>query len=218
MNKKIILLGIIIFVLIGSIGVTLYLTQSSQDNRSGAQQIADEGTDEQICPNPSSPSSVLVDYPNCEGTQCDFNKANCTWGDSLDATNYNVTVIQVESNQQVLSQTVPSSTTKVVFDVVQRTTYRCTVSAVNSCGSTSVSASAEQYCENDALLESTPAPTTPPLTTPIPTNSPVPTVFVAPTQVTVNETLPPTGGVFETVGIVLGVLAVVAAGAAFIIF
>ncbi|MBP7832952.1 MAG: hypothetical protein KA035_04245 [Candidatus Levybacteria bacterium] len=213
MNKKIILLGIIIFVLIGSIGVTLYLTQSSQDNRSGAQQVADE----EVCPDPSPPSDVLVDYPNCEGTQCDFNKANCSWGDSLDATTYNVTVVQVESNQEVVSETVPSSTTKVVFDVVQKTTYRCTVTAVNTCGSTSVGVSAEQYCENDALVEATPVPTTP-VNTPIPTASLAPTVFVAPTAVIVNETLPPTGGVLETAGIVVGVVAALAVGAFFFMF
>lgn len=217
MNKKIILLGIIIFVLIGSIGVTLYLTQSSQDNRSGAQQTADE----EVCPDPSPPSDVLVDYPNCEGgvgTQCDFNKANCTWGDSLDATSYNVTVTQVESNQQVVSETVPSSTTKVVFDVVQKTTYRCTVTAVNTCGGTSVGVSAEQYCENDALVEATPVPTTPLVATPILTASPVPTVYVAPTAVIINETLPPTGGVLETAGIAVGVVAALALGAFFFMF
>lgn len=221
MNKKIILLGIIIFVLIGSVGVTLYLTRQSQDNRSGAQQVADEGVDE-TCPAPEPPSEVLVDYPNCEGTQCNFNQANCAWGDSLDATNYNVTVIQVESGQQVLQQTVPSSTTKVTFDVVQRTTYRCTVSAVNTCGATSVSATAEQYCENDALVEATPVPTTPvaptaPLATPTVTViTPVPTAFI-PTPI-VNEVIPPTGGMIETVGVVVGMLAILAVGAALIIF
>lgn len=213
MNKKIILLGIIIFVLIGSIGVTLFLTQSSQDNRSGAQQVADTG---ETCPDPAPPSDVLVDYPSCEGDTCNFDQASCEWGDSLDATNYNVTVIQVESGQQVLQQTVPSSTTKVSFNIIQRTTYRCTVTAANSCGSTSVSASAEQYCENDALIESTPVPTTPVVATPTPVTV-VPTAFI-PTPIVVNEVLPPTGGFLETVGVVVGTLAVVAVGAAFFIF
>lgn len=216
MNRKIILLGILVFVLIGSIGVTLYLTRQSQDNRSGAQQITDSGAGDS-CPAPEPPVDALVDYPSCVGTECDFDKASCSWGDSLDAVSYNVVVTQVESGQEVYNQTVPSSTTSVSFDVVQRTTYRCSVSAVNSCNGVSIASVDEQYCEIDVPVESNPVPTTP-VTTSAPSVTPIPTVYVAPTQVVVNETLPPTGGVFEAVGVAVGVAAALAVGVAFFIF
>lgn len=222
MNKKYLILGAVGFFLVAGIAVTLILLKSSQDNRSRAQAFptpiptsavatttspSPSGTaqinDAPACPAPAAVSNVFVDYPNCEGVNCSFSEASCQWDASSDATTYNVTITEVETNTQVKQESLASSVVKTVFPVTNGKTYKCDVSAVNTCGAISTVASHQLLCVTDVAVSptATPVPPTPtPTLEPTPTNTPVPTT-AAPTV-----TIAKPGGYAQTIGILGGVL------------
>lgn len=208
MNRRTaLILGAVFVALIGVIGLTVYLLQSQQDVRSRAQSEITP-TPSQSCPTPAQVQNVLVEFPNCVGDICNFTEASCSWNSVAEATKYQLTVSQVESGSVVKNEQVEAAITRVVFPVTQNKTYKCDVSAINSCGTSGAAGSHSLLCEVDAIV-ATPRPTPtpiPPTSTPIPPTqtpllsntptssppTPVSTIPVtsAPTPV---PTLPPPG-------------------------
>jgi len=151
------------------------------------------------CPVPAQVQNVKVEYPGCTGTQCSFANATCSWGASTDATQYQLTITEVETNTSVKNEKVPTTTTTVTFPVTQGKTYKCNVSGVNACGTSGVAGSYSLLCETDALLEPTAAPTAPPA------------------KPTAKPTLPPAGAFENTIIIGAISLILLTLGAMFVI-
>jgi hypothetical protein len=105
-------------------------------------------------------SSVDFNYPSCVGTQCDFNQASCTWTAVNGATNYDVKITQVESGSVTATSTVTAPAVTYSFPVENGKTYRCDVTATNTCGSAAQAGSGQGYCAVDGQVGS-PQPTTP---------------------------------------------------------
>jgi hypothetical protein len=207
-RTAIIILAVGIFVL-GGIGITVFLLNQQQDTRSRAEAIPTPiakavlptSTPTAAIPSPTKAliaanaasscpalpavTGVKVEYPGCQGAQCEFTQASCSWTASAGAVSYNVTVTEVETSTAIkTNESIPSGTTKIVFPITQKKTYKCDVVAVSSCGSLSVASSDQLLCEADAII-STPTPTivvVPPTATPIPpTATPTPTKKPTPT-------------------------------------
>lgn len=167
------------------------------------------------CPAPDAVQNVKVEYPGCDGDQCSFTKASCSWDAVDSATNYSLTITEVDSGQQVLNQTEPVGTTNILFDVTQEKTYKCSVSAVSSCGTMGVAGTDQLLCHVDGLLPSgSPSPSAaPPVTAPPATvTSPPPVVSSAPPTVVTATPPPPVSGPRDTLIAATGV------GALFIVF
>ncbi len=147
------------------------------------------------CQVPSVVSNVKVEYPSCEGSQCSFEQASCSWDALTGATSYAVKISQTESGEVVRNDTATSSTTKVVFSVVQNKTYQCDISAVNSCG-TGPAGTHSLLCAVEGVeLTPTPVPTSTPEPTIIAQITPIPTSAPAPTTppAVATPTIPPSG-------------------------
>ena len=167
MNKtKGIILGFVIFTLLAAIPLTIYLVKQQQDTRSRA--------DEPSCQTPQAPANVHVSFPNCEGDNCSFENASCSFDNVANAATYTVKITEVDTGTEIKSEILTPSTTKIVFPVTNGNTYKCDVAAVNSCGQAGSTASDSKLCVVEGALP-TPTPV-PPTSTPIPTNTPVPGV------------------------------------------
>lgn len=194
-----VLLGI--FVVLGIVGTTVYLTRQRQDVQSNAQ------TPDNSCTTPPAVQNVLITYPQCDASNnCSLAQANCSWSTVTGATGYQVTVTQTDSNTIVKTETITG--TSSIFNVTQGKTYQCDVQAVNSCGQSGPAGSHTLLCEVNALVSPSPSPTI--------TSSPTSTPTLPPniTPITYVSAPPPTlppSGMAETTGIV-------AAGAAVFIF
>ena len=184
MNKG--LLALILFLTVGIVGAAgfgLVKLHSSQTEQAGTEIASNSDTSQnqvvastipdivstanaQSCTTPDAPQNVTVDYPSCQGTQCSFTDADCNWGAVSGAANYSVKVTEVDSNTVVKNTTVSSGTT-YTFPVTQNKTYRCDVSAVNSCGTAGAAGSGQALCAVDGLTVST-APSATPVVTPTP--------------------------------------------------
>jgi len=98
----------ILFLLLLIIGIsaTVYEVKRQQDIRQRAQQ-------------PSACTTV---------------QATCRWDSTPNATRYFVTVTEVASGTTIKSEWVTHPTTALTFSAEPGKTYRCNVSAENSCG------------------------------------------------------------------------------------
>jgi len=135
----------------------------------------------QSCTVPVQVTNVAIVFPNCVNGTCSYSQGSCSWAALSGATGYNVIITAVGTNTQVLNQQAYTSTT-LAFTVATSDTYRCDVSAINSCGTGSVGTSS-LLCKTDFVPTPTPTPTIVPtsvIVTVIPTSVPLPT-------------LPPTG-------------------------
>lgn len=230
MNKKYLILGAVGFFLIAGIAITLLLLKNSQDVRSRAQALptpaitATPGVgsasptaplaqiNDAACPAPAATNNVLVDFPNCEGINCSFTDASCTWDASADATTYNVTITEVEAGTQVKQESLATGVLKTVFPVTQGKTYKCEVSAKNACGATGAATSHQLLCVVDAMVSPTeaPTPTIAPTATPTPTVAPTNTPI--PTKSIPTGTPPQAGSYAQTIGILGGVMLAIIGG------
>jgi hypothetical protein len=134
-----------------------------------------------------------------QGLQCSFVQANCSWDAVSGATQYRVTVTEVDTNTVIKNETVTG--TKYVFPVTQNRTYRCDVAAVNSCGQAGTAGTDELLCSVDAAVNTptnTPSPTRPPGATSTPTLTRAPTATPIIITKTPPPTLPPMGTVENT--------------------
>lgn len=155
-------MGAVSLALIGVIALILYLLQSQQDVRSRAAEEPTPAQIAQSCPIPAQVQNVLVEFPNCVGDICNFTQASCSWSSVAGATKYQVKVSQVESGEVAKNEQVEAAVTKVEFPIVQNKTYKCDVSAINSCGTSGLAGSHSLLCAVDALVSTpTPAPPTP---------------------------------------------------------
>lgn len=194
------------FIVTGVIGTTVYLTRQRQDTQSSAQ------TPGETCTTPATVQNVLITYPHCDANgNCPLTQANCTWSAVTDATGYQLTITEVDSNTIVKTEAVTG--TSVVFDVTQGKTYKCDVQAVNACSDLGLAGTDELLCEVDALVASpspTPVVTTPPTPTPTlpPGITPITYVTAPP------PTLPPAGITDNTTLIGAGAALFIFAGAA----
>lgn len=122
----------------------------------------------QTCATPAQVPNVQVSYPSCVGDQCNFTQAGCSWGAVTGASNYQVKATEVDTGTVVYNQTVAASVANVVFPITQKRTYKCDVSAVNSCGNVGIAGTHSLLCEADAAVTTTPIPTSPPVAPPLP--------------------------------------------------
>lgn len=236
MKRKQILIAALGAVLLLGIVVTLVLLKQSQDTRSkAAEPTPPIGTlptptktvskIAQACATPAVVNSVSVNFPNCEGTtNCNFTQASCTWDLATDGSSYKVKITEVETLSVVKEETLAPTIGKTVFSINQGKTYKCDVSAVNSCGTASIAASDELLCQVDAKI----SPTVPPTSTPTPTPpsatvpptipptvappTPTTTVTPIPTKLAPTVTLAKPGGTVPTLGIIGGVAIAIIAG------
>jgi len=224
MNKKYLILGAVGFFLIAGIAITLLLLKNSQDVRSraqalptpvitttpGATSVSPTAPASQIndgaCIAPAATSNVLVDYPNCEGINCSFTDASCTWDASAEAATYEVTITEVETGTQVKQESLAAGVLKTVFPVTQGKTYKCEVSAKNACGATGAATSHQLLCIVDAMVSPTEAPTPTIAPTATPTNTPVPTKTIP------TGTPPQAGSYAQTIGILGGIMLAIIGG------
>lgn len=178
MNKKTAIIIVVVIFLLAAIGVGVYLAMNTQTFFSSAQQVTSTTTGSQggTCPAPGSPPTVTLSYPLCEagqtGETCQFDKAGCVWESVASAASYNVKVTEVETGSVVKTESVATLNTS--FPVVQGRTYKCEVSAVNSCGATGDTNEDTLLCEADAFLTPAPTPTPAPVST-LPPAAPTPT-------------------------------------------
>lgn len=172
-RTKIIILILLTLILLAGVGVTVYLALQSQDIRSRAQTNEGGST----CTPPAAVSGVRVGYPNCESgrdPQCVYAEANCTWNASSGIASYRVTVTEVETSKNIKTETLGSTTTKLVFQISSGNTYRCDVSAINSCGAESQVATDSKLCSVQLVPSPSPSPVVSPSPVPTPTPSPTP--------------------------------------------
>lgn len=143
---------------------------------------------------PAAVTGVLVEYPECQGDSCSFVQASCSWAAVTDATSYTYTITEVDTNTQVQSANVSSSTLSVVFPVTQGRTYKCDVFATNAGGASGATGTHSLLCSAEGLLDTpTPAPTT--ASAPPPTKAPI-----------------ESPGGFETTALILGGITLIIAG------
>jgi len=160
------------------------------------------------CQVPPVVTNVKVEYPSCEGTQCSFTQASCSWDAITGSTSYALKISQVESGEVVRNDSVNASTTRVVFSIVQNKTYQCDVSSVNSCGK-GPAGTHSLLCEVQGVVAtptpvrptpvqptgpaSTPVPTLVPTAIPTPTTAPATPTPVPPIVTTPTPTMAPSG-------------------------
>lgn len=180
MNKKTLILGFLVVILLAAIPLTLYLASQQQDVRSRADEVAPTPT--LSCTPPAAVTGVRINFPYCPtGGDCELTQASCTWDAMAGVTNYNVSITEVDSGSQVKQETIVAPTTQTVFPVTVNRTYRCDVTATNSCGATGGVGTVELLC----AVEASPTPTNSPTPSPTPTVTgtppPTPTPTVTPT-------------------------------------
>ncbi len=245
MSKTAIIILVVGILILGGIGATIFVLNQPQDTRSRASNptpapvipttttapsispspstlvtptggIGGGSAQQSTCATPTSAQNVLVEYPGCEGDNCLFTQASCTWDPNNDATTYNLTVTEVETGSVVRNESIPNSTTKVLFPVTQGRTYKCDISVANSCGNVSAVSSDQLLCEADAIIP-TATPTV--ATTPAPTASATATIAptTAPTVVpTITPTPPIVGGLTPTLSVFGVVLILIIGGIVFL--
>ncbi|OIP58061.1 MAG: hypothetical protein AUK12_01850 [Candidatus Levybacteria bacterium CG2_30_37_29] len=124
------------------------------------------------CTTPGTPANVLITYPVCEGANCNFTQAQCTWEAATSVATYAIVVTEVDSGTIVKSETLASSVLTYTFAVTNNKTYKCDVTAVNSCGTAGATGTYSLLCQTDVVNPtSTPVPTAPPVV--VPTDPPV---------------------------------------------
>ncbi|MFI5265140.1 MAG: hypothetical protein ACHQT7_00130 [Candidatus Levyibacteriota bacterium] len=109
------------------------------------------------CTTPGVPPNVLITYPACQGVNCNPTQATCTWGAANGAANYSIKVTEIDSNTVINTQTLPAATLNFTFGVTSGKTYKCDVTAVNSCGANGTTGTFSLLCQTDVV--STPTPT-----------------------------------------------------------
>ncbi len=153
----------------------------------------------QACAAPAAATGVQVEFPSCNGTDCDLTQASCKWNAQSDAASFNVTVTEVETNTIIKNnESEPASTTKISFAITQGKTYKCDVVAVSACGGLAAASSDSLLCQADALV-STPTATLAPTATPT-------------TRPTATPTIAKPGGEVQSIALIGAVLFAIIGG------
>lgn len=193
--------------MLAAIPGTVYLVKQQQETRSRAQST------DSTCTPPGAVANVQIEYPNCQGNDCFFEEANCSWDAVTGAVTYNLKISELDTGSVVREESLNSATTKVVFAVTQGKTYKCDVTAVNSCGQTGGTGSDTRLCKVEGIV----ATSTPTPTVPAPTNPPEVTATLTPTVTPVAietpmPTLPPSGDIRTTVIFSGGIATIIIGG------
>lgn len=182
MNKRLLILLIVITLLVVAIPLTLFVINQQQDIRSNASTSLNDTTgtlptvpptatttpSTLACTTPTQVINVKMEYPaNTGGTTYNFTQASCTWDAVAGATSYSIKITQVETSSVVKTDSVATGTTNYAFAVTPNNTYKCEISAVNACG-TGTAGSDQLLCKTDTIPSTAPTATVAP--------SPVPTV------------------------------------------
>jgi hypothetical protein len=190
MNNKVIISVVVVIILLASVGIGTYLVLNRQGFFSNAQQTANSTSTSgsSSCPAPGTPATVTLSYPFCDSgsggsESCNFEKAGCVWESVSGSTKYSVKVTEVETGATIATDTINAPTTKTSFPVVQGRTYKCEVSAVNSCGATGGTNEDTLLCETDAFVSPAPSAIPPVVGTPISVAPPPPVVIATPPPV-----------------------------------
>lgn len=200
-NKQQIILGTLILAIAIAVLVVVSFISQPQDIRSRAQVTDTTPTPtNSACQTPGGVQNVSIEYPNPKPDNSGFifTEANCSWSQVSGAANYIVTVTEVDSGTKVKNnETVNSGTTKIIFPVTNGKTYKCDVTAANTCGTTGPIGTDTALCQTSVVASpaptATPGPTsTPAPAAPTPTLAPttqviIPTNTPAPTMVPGNE-------------------------------
>jgi len=112
----------------------------------------------QTCPTPDQVPNVLVTYPSCVGNVCNFTQGSCSWGTVSGTTKNQVTITEVETGTVISDQQVDAATTNLAFPVKESNTYKCDVSAINSCGATGPAGTNSLLCKVDGAVTTSPVP------------------------------------------------------------
>lgn len=234
MNRsRAIILGVLFAILLVAIPLTIYIVSTQeQDVRSRANfdttttttialgsttspsptvvSPTTAATATPACQTPTAPTNVKITYPNCPNGVCNYTQAVCTWDAVTGAVSYTIKITQIDSGNVIKTDSVTAPTVQEVFPVEQNKTYKCDVSATNSCATPGPSSSFQLTCKTDAIIST---PTTASTVTPIPSS-----VFSTSTPVATRPprpTLPATGDTSTTVLIGIGGIAVAIIGGAF---
>ncbi len=112
----------------------------------------------QACTTPAQVPNVIISYPACDANNlCNFTQATCTWGAVSGAATYSVKSTEVETSTIVYNQSVAATLFTATFPITQGKTYKCEVSAVNSCGTAGPAGTHSLLCQVDAAVTTTPA-------------------------------------------------------------
>lgn len=165
MNKiRVVILSIII-------GALFFLFQNKEINPLSVVNA-------QTCSPPAQVTNVAIIFPSCVGDVCNFTQGSCTWSTVAGATNYKVIITEVETGTVITNQQVGSTVTSIIFSVAESNTYKCDISAINSCGATGTAGTASLLCKVDAAVTTTPTPTPTVTTTPTPVPALAPVIPV----------------------------------------
>ena len=177
------------------------------------------------------PPQRISQAPNA----CPIDGGKCSWSTVSGATSYDYKIIDLSTNTQLLAGNTTSNL--ITFQPEDGKNYRCEVIAKNTCGSSGVGVGTGSCTILPPTV--TPTPTVPtPTPTPTPTPSPTPTKIptptptrppvvvnppvnnpppivnnpVIPTTPPIQPTIPPSGSIGATVGIVGGIIITVIGG------
>jgi|SRR5579885_867382 len=139
-----------------------------------------EGSDSPQLTCPLPPTATPTPTPGV----CIPDQSTCTWDSLPGATGYNVKVIDSNSGAVIKSGTVTAPSTSFTFSSEQGSSYQCSVTAQNVCGSGTPATGQPITCGTTA----TPTPTE--SIPPTPTNTPAPTATPTP--------IPPTATAYPT--------------------
>lgn len=134
----------------------------------------------QSCSTPGTPGSVLITYPARQGANLDATQATCTWDAVSGAASYSVKITEVDSGTVITTQALSSSVLTYTFSVTSGKTYKCDVTAINSCGTAGSTGTFSLLCETDVVTAN---PTATPTLVPGATAPPI-------------QEIPPTGNNF----------------------
>ena len=148
-NKQLLVGLVVTILLLGGVGVSIFLSQQQTDVRQRAAGVT---------PPPA----------------CVSNQATCAWDPVINAITYHYKIIDVGTSAVISEGDVQNPTTQIAFTSQANKTYKCIVNALNSCGA-GPEGQATATCSISPTPTVTGVPPTPTATPPVPpTSTPVP--------------------------------------------
>ena len=106
------------------------------------------------CALPTQVTGVVVTYPYCDNGTCSYTQGKCSWDTLSGATGYNVIVTNIGTSAQVLNLPAYTSTSSA-FPVATSATFRCDVTAINTCGVGAVVGTGSLLCNTELVPTTT---------------------------------------------------------------
>lgn len=146
-------------------------------------------------PQDSQPKTCpIIPTPTPTVPVCREDEGICSW-DSLDgASQYEIKIIDTDTGEEIKSGTVSSPETQFTFPFQPGSTYKCSVTAINQCGTGKLKEGSPVTCQESPTPTLTPtitpSTTEMPIPTPTETPSPTPTDVPIPTPTPTNTPIP----------------------------